>query len=80
MAIDETAQIHDGIVGSAWAQLFGRGEGVTFYVWYLPVAPVVLVGLIWLSRCVLDLDPPVRVLFVASTVIYLGGALGMALV
>lgn len=80
MAVDETAQIHDGIVGVAWQQRFGAGEGILFYAWYIPIAPLVLaVGIAYL-RFFFDLPPVFRRVFGLAAGLYLGGALGFELV
>jgi hypothetical protein len=80
MSLDEAAQVHERIIARVWGELFGRGEGITYYVWCLPVIPVVLlVGIAYL-RFLRHLPRRTGALVVASAALFLGGALGFEMI
>lgn len=80
LAVDEAAQVHERVIARIWGSLAGRGQGITYYVWYLPLIPVVLaIGLAYIGF-VRHLPPRYRRLMLASGALYLGGAIGMELV
>jgi hypothetical protein len=80
MSVDETAQIHEGVIGTQWANRFGRGTGIFHYVWYIPFLPA-LAMLGWAySRFLVRLPEWIRYRLIAAGAIYLSGAMGMEMV
>ena len=80
MSLDEAAQLHDGVLGRIWNQTVGRGEGIAYYGWYLPLIPVViLIGLAYLPF-LRHLPRRYTWFFVASAAVYFLGAIGAEMV
>lgn len=80
LGVDEAAQVHERVIARIWGSLAGRGQGITYYVWYVPLIPVVLaIGLVYIGF-VRHLPPRYRRLVLAAGALYLGGAIGMELV
>ncbi len=80
MAVNEAAQVHDGVIGRVWAQRFGRGEGIFHYVWYIPVAPAALAVLLAYVPFLRRLERQLRWRLVMAASVYLGGAIGLEMV
>lgn len=80
LSFDEAAMIHDGLVGPALTQWFGRGDGVLHFNWYklyLPVAMLLaLVYVPFLRR----LPRPTALRFVLAAAVFVAGAVGFEMV
>jgi hypothetical protein len=76
MSFDEAAMIHEGLVGVVMTEYFGYGEGITYYTWYLPYIPFVLIiGLLYLPFFRrMPLQYSLR--FSLAATVFLGGAIG----
>lgn len=80
LSFDEATQIHEGLIAEFWSAALGTGTGITHYVWYLPAIPILIVILLAYLRFLYHLPLRTRLLFIASAVLFVGGAIGMEMV
>ncbi|MEM1115207.1 MAG: hypothetical protein AAF845_20660 [Bacteroidota bacterium] len=80
MSLDEATLIHEGLVGSILLNQIGRGEGATYYRWYLLYIPlVVMIGALYVPF-LLRLPRRLAGWFLAAAALFLGGAIGVEMV
>lgn len=77
MSIDESAQVHDGVVDKIVVQLTGRGEGIWHYVWYVAYIPLLIALPIIFLPFLRGLPRRYLKLFVGAGFLFLGGAIGI---
>ena len=78
LACDEVAMLHEVLNG--YFYMFGRANSYLFYDWVVPAIVVVfIVGLIML-RFVLRLPKKIKIGFIVSGCIFVGGAIGMEMI
>lgn len=80
LSADEGAQLHEGVIASMWLLFFERSPGVRYYVWYAPALPVLLLLAYAFAGYFRQLPPRYRILFAASALLFLGGAIGVEMV
>jgi len=76
LSLDEAAQIHEGVIARIWVEHFGRGHGIFYYVWYLPILPVVAIAFLLYLPFLRHLERRFLLRVVAAGALYLGGAVG----
>lgn len=78
ISIDEAGQLHEKLVQPMRTML--NATGILYFTWVVPVGILVVIFLLSYIKFLFHLPVHTRKLFVAATVIYIGGALGMELV
>jgi hypothetical protein len=80
MAYDESFQLHELFVDPMRDALGNKNLGIFHYAWVIPgVALVAFLGL-YFSKFLLNLPAKTRICFIASGLLYIGGAIGMEMV
>lgn len=80
LSLDEAARIHETVIGTIWIAFAGRGTGIFYYAWYLPIIPVVAVVIIAFIPFLKRLPSQTARWLIAAGVIYLGGSLGVEMI
>jgi len=78
ISIDEAGQLHEKLIQPLRTML--NATGILYFTWVVPIGILVVIFLLSYTKFLFHLPVPTRKLFVAATVIYIGGALGMELV
>src|SRR5262249_30916640 len=78
LAVDELAQIHEGLTGPVRTLL--HTSGALFFAWVVPYLGVVIVLSLVYLRFWLAMPARLRALTAIAAVLYVGGALGMEMV
>jgi len=78
LSLDEAGQLHEKLVQPMRTML--NATGFLYYTWVVPVGVLVVIFLLSYTKFLFHLPVPTRKLFVAATVIYLGGALGVEMI
>lgn len=81
MAVDEAVSLHERLV-KPMRDLLGYNQnfGVFYFAWVIPALVVIAILGISFYRFLKRLEKPTRYAFVASALLYLGGAIGMEMV
>lgn len=77
MSFDEASQIHEGLIGEVLLQLFGRGEGIFYYTWYLFYIPILLLAAFYYFPFLRKMPLRYSSKFFLSGLIFFGGAIGI---
>lgn len=77
MSFDEATQIYEGVIGVGISPVFGGGEGIWHYGWYIPFIPIVLIIAFLYISFLRRLPSKYARLFVLAGVIFVGGSIGV---
>jgi hypothetical protein len=75
LSLDEAVAIHERLI-SPLRLLFHAG-GIFYYTWVIPGSLFVLIAALFYLPAIIALPSGIRLLFCASAVVYVSGALGM---
>ncbi|MEG3845810.1 hypothetical protein QT971_02470 [Microcoleus sp. herbarium19] len=78
LCLDEAAQIHEKFMYPMRSLL--NATGFLYFTWVVPIGFVVAIFLLSYTKFLFHLPTSTRNLFVAASVLYIGGALGMEMV
>ncbi len=78
LCLDEAAQIHEKFMDPMRALL--NATGFLYFTWVVPIGFMVVIFLLSYTKFLLHLPASTRNLFVAASILYIGGALGMEMV
>ncbi len=78
LAIDEVCSIHELSIPFLRSAMNARG--ILYFTWVVPAFILLIVFLIVFRKFVFSLPLRIKVLFIASGAVYVGGALGMELI
>lgn len=80
MAFDEIASVHERLIEPMRSVLGGEHFGILYFAWVVPAIFLVLILAIYFFRFLLELPMNVRIAFVGSAALFLGGAIGLELI
>ncbi|MGF1589621.1 MAG: hypothetical protein ACFCU7_10315 [Pleurocapsa sp.] len=78
LAIDEACSIHESSIPLLRGAI--NAKGILYFTWVVPAFLLLIVFLIIFRKFIFSLPPKIKVLFIASGAVYVGGALGMELI
>lgn len=78
LSLDEAAQLHELLIKPMRSLL--NATGFFYFTWIVPIGILVAIFLLSYTKFLFHLPVSIKKLFVAASVIYIGGALGMEMV
>jgi hypothetical protein len=78
LSLDEAGQIHEKFIDPMRSIL--NATGVLYFTWIVPIGFMVAIFLLSYTKFLLHLPASTRNLFVAASILYIGGALGIEMV